>query len=1557
MNLDDKWDWNDKKLPCKVRIESGNPAADDLRDRLREMGMRLALENLKNDEITTTASKKSDALRKKTIRLDSDDAIATTLSSSNYNAPALFKHVDDPVLGPAAMNINKRFLRVPKSPPRKIMMDLQKERLIRTGTIPHSSDETKKTSKSVVKRRVRNSRKAKKQEHELATESIDSTAVKAAQQIFKPYTGDLFGSSGNYMNGMVYLSRCARPANPMGGFSGWEDNMDQVIEDGSESVEPTVSEHESWEQLSKELEAKVTCASTICAWSKHPANAERLAAEGALDAIMRLSKEDDKKIRRHCASAFRHMSSQQILCEQMIEVVVNPVLNELSQTSQDDAISRDCAVAMLNLTRMHGKEADLVEVGAPIALINVMNMHENLAGVCARGLFNLTCVDEPYQKIEHVTNSFLNLAESGAATLEVKHICASALCNLSDLKSMRLRLVQDGIVKVLGQLVRGAEAKTRRVCAIILQSLASTKSCRQEMVNKNAVQVLYSLSSDNDANTLHYVASAMMRLALEPANVPKVVNEAGVAALCNICQRCPDMPKTTQPCAAAFQVLSRTDAVKTTMVSDGGCVAALVTLLRMSKDPNTLQFSLLAFCNLLTNEENHMPVLKDMGVLAIIEHRKNTVEGIRESCALALFNLSCGEQCRKSAVAVGAVSAVMEIAKLDDAQAKMRCAATLCNLSAEPLNISKMVEEGVIPTFIDLLMTGEPETVKHCCAALCQLAMDSDSCQKIVELGAVPHIVAGVETGDDQTKFSCCSVLSALSFQADCRQKLVNMGALTALINLAQMEDESTRLRCALAFANLSCEPTVQGVMVEQNVLPILKMLSNSYSEENQMFVAKALCNLSCHVGSEKKMLEQDCVSSLMMIGMVRSVHYLTKQVCAKALLNLLNEDSLEQLCEEGLVSTISSFSKLSDEPTMRICAQVFNVLSSSTAGRAKLVEKKAALFGLLSLLKSSVLTTKVVVGKTICNLLCNLDSQAAAVAVGAVAHLEKVAMLGDDESQKECARAFFLICGNHDNRQMIVNVRATPPIILLARSTNPDTRAYAIKVIGVLALHEDTRLDLLANNVITWLVNITEEDIDSDLMAVVAKALCNLSLVEDYAGSMVQEGVVSALMRIQTKVDNGSVAHLIANCIRSMATCSETLSDMVDDGAIELLGLICNVPAKQWSESVLYDASVACFTFAAKSESLRKELVSRGGLKIVGKSGSFESCYDFAVSIMFLLSLNSEYRSAVASGACGELLVKLALQDPETTMTQNCSQALFMLSKTTKSRDSLVEAGLPAALVKLCKSENDDIKNSASQALKNLSSEGGDGLEEGTVSALIAMSEGATDNSVSNFDASALVEPNAVGVDTGKFGLSDSELPEKFLGSFSCLLVTIVKEGGGDAPLTKGPVGPPAPRIASQHVPHKPVVDEEVDQKNEDDEKLEKVMLYAKMNVPLEFQGDLALDEEDEEEGEEEAGGDSKVERIEEKKEERQELDQQEEKNEAGFKKTSRENKGVPMSPPLPVRTETPEKPIGPKEKQAKARRKRRSMQAKKKREAAKQSGGDSDLSFEQQAQVAGLY
>ncbi|GMH51099.1 hypothetical protein TrST_g8590 [Triparma strigata] len=1539
MDLDHKWDWEERKLPCKVKTESGNPAADELRARLREIAQRLAVEQLKHDDIATSDSKKA----AKSIKLDSDAAIEATLATSTYNAKVLIGHVTSHKLTQTQMNINKRFQRVPKSPPRKVMMDLQKERLVRTGTIPHYEDYNNKPEAKMMKRRQQNHQS--RQSHNMQSmgglgdesldASLDSGQIRTAQAVFKPYSGDLFGSHGNNMGGMVYLSRMPNHAIP-------------------EPSSYPQDDQTANEALAKELEAKVTCASTICGWSKHAANVERLANEGALEAIIRLAKEDDRKIRRYCASAFRHMSGHKILCEQMIYNQAPIFVGELASSSHDKLISRDCAITMLNLTRMQGKEGKLVDDGAVLALMSLMTDSDELSGVCARGLFNLTCVDEPYQFIERVIKAFLGLAS--AATLEVKHICASALCNLSDLKSMRLRLVEEGVVQVLGQLARGAEAKTRRVCAIVLQSLASTKPCRQEMVAKTAVGTLYSLSNDNDANTLHYIASAMMRLALDPANCQKMVNESGVSALCNICMRCPDMPKTTQPCAAAFQILSRQEQAKIVMVNEQ-CVPALVTLLRASTDPNTLQFCLLAFCNLLTVEENHTPILQQGGVMSIIEQAKIEAEGIRESCALALFNLSCGESTRKAAVAAGAVPAIMNIAKLDDAEARTRCAATLCNFASERLNIGKMVEDGVISTFIDLLMTNEPDTVKHCCAALCQLAQDSASCKKIVELGAVPHIVAGVETGDDLTKYSCCSVLSALSFHVGCRQTLVSMGALTALISLAKMGDDPTSLRCSLAFANLSCEPTVQGTMIEQDVLPILTQLSDgysiSYSEENQQYIAKALCNLSCHVGFEKKMIEQDCVKSLMMIGMVRSVAPMTKQVCAKALQNLLSLDSQERLCEEGLVSTITSFSKLSDEPTMKTCAQIFNFLSTNEVGRSKLVEKKAALFACIGLLRSSSLATKIIVGKTVCNLLCHKDSQAATVEVGAVEKLEKIATLGDAESELNCAKSFFLICGSESNREVMTNVNAMKIILLLARSPNPETSAYAVKVIANLAQFEDTRLDLLDNNVIMALVALTENaGLSREQVTLIAYSFSNLSMVERFAGKLVQESVVAALLRIQNFLGDGSVAALIANTIRSMVGCQDTLEMMVEDGAIELLALLNKVVDSNWAESVFYDANFACFKFASYGDILRKELIARGALQIIGGGGSYQGSHEFAVASMFLLSLNTEYRVSVADGVSGSVLIKLAMEEPDTMMTQNASQALFMLSKSEKSRNLLVDAGLPAALVKLCRSDNEDIRGSASQALKNLSSEGGDGLEEGTVSALIAMSEGNSDNSVSNFDDGALVQPEQIAVDAGKFSLDEVHKPEVHMDEFAPLVVTVIKEMGGDAPSGKGPAAPPAPTMASQDVPHKPVVDEEVDQKNEDDENLSKVMLYAKMNVPQDLLNDDSILEEDEVG---EGAGEPTQPVITEEKEIEKEIavaNKRMSQSGPGQRATVRSGKASPVSPPMPTRGDV----LGPKEKQAKARRRRRSIQAKKKREAEEKKA-EEGLSFDQQAANAGLF
>ena len=57
-----------------------------------------------------------------------------------------------------------------------------------------------------------------------------------------------------------------------------------------------------------------------------------------------------------------------------------------------------------------------------------MNQHEIHSEACSYGLFNLTCVDQPYMHIERVIKAFVSLATSTDAT--VKHIVQQLLQSL-----------------------------------------------------------------------------------------------------------------------------------------------------------------------------------------------------------------------------------------------------------------------------------------------------------------------------------------------------------------------------------------------------------------------------------------------------------------------------------------------------------------------------------------------------------------------------------------------------------------------------------------------------------------------------------------------------------------------------------------------------------------------------------------------------------------------------------------------------------------------------------------------------------------------------------------------------------------------------------------------------------------------------------------------------------------------------------------------------------------------------------------------------------------------
>lgn len=212
MNLDRLWQWERKKLPCRIRHESGNPAGDELRERFAELaGVNLQelLNEMKNDK------KRKELKNKIVFDHEGDKRYKDMLFRSHVigaSQLAITKVNDsEKKTSSSKHNTKKRFLHIPESPPRRILMDIQRERG-KPLRLPENEEKnlaTVKLEKKLAKQRAQ--RMAAKDE---AEKDDDADANKEAKtlgpgmkNILPKYDGDMFGTGGEYMGGMLYLSR------------------------------------------------------------------------------------------------------------------------------------------------------------------------------------------------------------------------------------------------------------------------------------------------------------------------------------------------------------------------------------------------------------------------------------------------------------------------------------------------------------------------------------------------------------------------------------------------------------------------------------------------------------------------------------------------------------------------------------------------------------------------------------------------------------------------------------------------------------------------------------------------------------------------------------------------------------------------------------------------------------------------------------------------------------------------------------------------------------------------------------------------------------------------------------------------------------------------------------------------------------------------------------------------------------------------------------------------------------------------------------------------------
>jgi len=867
------------------------------------------------------------------------------------------------------------------------------------------------------------------------------------------------------------------------------------------------------------------------------------------------------------------------------------------------------------------------------------------------------------------------------------------------------------------------------------------------MVARSAVQAAHMFSSDADPIILRCIGLTLSRLSTEPVNSTRIIHELGIAALCNIAVKFPTVPGISQPVSTAFQLLSANESVRVNIVQEGS-VAALAALLKSSPDVYTLQNSLLAICNLLSEHENHLAIVQQGLIATLIQHSGHINTTIQDFCSLAFLNLSLSEDSRKHAVNGGATEAVISLAEGSSPGTKTRCAAALMNLATTPSGgnsssltpvMERVISDGAIPALVKLLSEDNVETVRYACAALCRLCVSSSSGIAIMNSGAIPTLVQRAIECEPQTQQYCGAVISSLSSYEPCRVPLFETDCVAALKQLAEIDDDVTKQRCLAAFANLSCELSIQHRLVELGVVKVIAALAHSYQEITYKYCARALCNLATAEGVRHRVATEGGFDALLMISMVRSVDVHTKYWCVVSLANLLDSTSVDFMLREGLVPAIANLSRNTPtDETVLQCAWIFNYLSSHPPGLLKMAEKPHILHALYDMINASVADTRLLAARTTSNLLFSLETREKAIEAGALATLQAGIVSGSEEASLHCLKALFSVC---KVARLLPVVAKTPlPVALCrfaARCTD-EKHELAVKALVLLAWSPEARQSLLKRTFADAFMQLVAQNLHATSLssfALILRYLCTSYEDRNDLLDVQVFGAVEALYNAcpslspnstySTKVNAGTtVTRCLAAVLRSLARpgcprCTEQLATAQTVDMLFNIGNVCNR-----APGVVYDVAVAMYCFAAHNSATRVATSTPTTVQLLQLISTFPECVELATITICHYLLDPRSRKTYANRDIVLVVMHVIQHNQVNHVLFNAITCLYLLSQRADCVEFLADPALQADiyLLKLSKSEDIRIRANCARTLKNMTSDSSETVPDGAIASLLSM-------------------------------------------------------------------------------------------------------------------------------------------------------------------------------------------------------------------------------------------
>ncbi|ETN06364.1 hypothetical protein PPTG_13709 [Phytophthora nicotianae INRA-310] len=964
----------------------------------------------------------------------------------------------------------------------------------------------------------------------------------------------------------------------------------------------------------------------LCRFSYERAGQLRLVQEGCVSAILSMLNVPDLETKEACVKALINIASSSSTT--VAESVVH-VLMKLA-TRKDQTSSKFAAEAICNLSLLSGSRAKVVEEGI---LDTVCELAQQTSVVAA------TADD----------------SEDGGDVGTIRKHLATALCNLSGLSGNLEPLSHGRILECLGELLKCEKPReVREMCAVTIANISSYPPSLKNLALSDAVANLVEIGTHHSSTSVRENTSLCLSNMSATADSRALLARFGVVSL-------------------LLRFVEEDEG------SDAGASAL------------AQQFAGLTLCSMLAHPAACVEILQSNMPAAIARLAIRTpYDRVRDLCANALFNVSCEKSlhgvllqddtiraivrlCRRKGdvddEAVGASGLPSTPATAGPPTVLLRyqeCAlGCLLNLSFAQESRAALLRADVVAT-LSRVFNKPPvkadELLRQCAGVLANLSFDAEARARMVAdngvrlirriMSAATASAAAAAASDVPVSASavaiiretlrCCST-ACCNLAADALEKTP---VLDMLIDLSASSYGPTTLTCAIAFAKLASSATHRGVLTRcAELYPALTLMMRCGVEDIQIYSAVALCNLAVEPPAAKPVgvryvWKEGTVPDFIVNALLRINSDSTKEICARALFNLLTHDELRAAhIKDGVLYALVKLARLESVEIRTLCVTALYNLSCDPALAETLMELKVAQVitklcemefssqeihrKLAACLTNLAAEPKPPSGKKSSDATASGSSSSMAarlVESGALVALLVLCEHADPPTRHACAAALCFLSAYRVNCEAMATLGLVDVLtkkLLLApvdagtESSNVELEQrqqheYALNALCNIscypALHDRMEEAGAVSQIIRVLaLNSNAEDNDEAMVLACVQTLANLTFHARHRRALLTHGLVSTLLSRPHSLRSSRVGDVCAEIIAVL--CEDPLHwhELIATGAVRVLREIIHLSDRPSSVSqTALRASIYALSQLARCEKSGVSVIADGAVDVV---------------------------------------------------------------------------------------------------------------------------------------------------------------------------------------------------------------------------------------------------------------------------------------------------------------------------------------------------------------------